>query len=111
MDNVKTTVRDIITEGDYVRERLLDALLKDARQEAALPQSIQAHGFRVIEPVAIAYETRERNVELYVLYGRATNSKIMAIKMVRNRTGLGLKESKDIVDNLPTIIAQRDITL
>jgi ribosomal protein L7/L12 len=36
----------------------------------------------------------------------AGNSKILAIKEVRQATSLGLKESKDLVDGAPAIVAQ-----
>jgi hypothetical protein len=39
-----------------------------------------------------------------VIIGYPTGQKIYAIKAVRHVTGLGLKEAKEIIDNIPTEI-------
>ena len=53
-------------------------------------------------PVAAAVEITEFNVEL----SDAGASKINVIKVVREITGLGLKEAKDLVDGAPKVIKE-----
>lgn len=53
-------------------------------------------------PVAAAVEVTEFNVEL----SEAGASKINVIKVVREITGLGLKEAKDLVDGAPKVIKE-----
>jgi large subunit ribosomal protein L7/L12 len=42
-----------------------------------------------------------------ILNSILADKKIAVLKLVRNLTGLGLKESKDIVDNLPHILKEK----
>ena len=53
-------------------------------------------------PAAAAEEKDEFNVELTA----AGDSKINVIKVVREVTGLGLKEAKDMVDGAPQVIKE-----
>lgn len=47
----------------------------------------------------------------YVFDGKATTSKIYAIKYVRSRDGIGLREAKEYVEALPRVFADpKDIT-
>jgi len=43
----------------------------------------------------------EEKTEFSVIFTRAGDKKIQVIKVVRELTGLGLKEAKDLVDNPP----------
>ena len=51
-------------------------------------------------------ETPEEKDSYNVLLKAAGNQKIAVIKVVREVTGLGLKESKDMVDNAPKTIKE-----
>lgn len=48
----------------------------------------------------------EKNTFSIILNEILTDKKISVLKLVRTITGLGLKESKEIVDNLPSLIKE-----
>jgi large subunit ribosomal protein L7/L12 len=86
---------------DYIKNMtLLDAaaLVKELEEElgvsAAAPMAVAAAG---AGPAAAAEEKTEFNVVL----AEAGEKKIQVIKVVRELTGLGLKEAKDLVDGAP----------
>ena len=78
---------------------LMDAasLVKELEEElgvsAATPVAVAA----AAGPAAVAEEKTEFNVIL----AEAGEKKIQVIKVVRELTGLGLKEAKDLVDGAP----------
>ncbi|MDR0977680.1 MAG: 50S ribosomal protein L7/L12 [Endomicrobium sp.] len=53
--------------------------------------------------------TSEEKSEFSVVLTSAGTSKISVIKIVREITGLGLKESKDLVDSVPKIVKENVI--
>ena len=53
-----------------------------------------------------AAEAAEEKTEFDVVLKEAGASKLNVIKVVRNATGLGLKEAKDIVDNCPKTLKE-----
>jgi large subunit ribosomal protein L7/L12 len=55
----------------------------------------------VIAPPAVAEIVEEKTAFDIILTDVPADKKIAILKIVRNVTGLGLKESKDIVDNVP----------
>jgi large subunit ribosomal protein L7/L12 len=86
---------------DYIKNMtLLDAaaLVKELEEElgvsAAAPVAVAA---AAAGPAAAAEEKTEFNVVL----ADAGEKKIQVIKVVRELTGLGLKEAKDLVDGAP----------
>lgn len=86
---------------DYIKNMtLLDAatLVKELEQElgvsAAAPMAIPAVASG---PAAAA----EEKTEFDVVLTEAGEKKIQVIKVVRELTGLGLKEAKDLVDGAP----------
>lgn len=86
---------------DYIKNMtLLDAaaLVKELEEElgvsAAAPVAVAA---AAAGPAAVAEEKTEFNVIL----AEAGEKKIQVIKVVRELTGLGLKEAKDLVDGAP----------
>src|ERR671915_1318276 len=86
---------------DYIKNMtLLDAaaLVKELEDElgvsAAAPVAVAA---AAAGPAAAAEEKTEFNVVL----AEAGEKKIQVIKVVRELTGLGLKEAKDLVDGAP----------
>jgi large subunit ribosomal protein L7/L12 len=85
---------------DYIKNMtLLDAasLVRELEEElgvsAAAPVAVAA----AAGPAAAAEEKTEFNVVL----ADAGEKKIQVIKVVRELTGLGLKEAKDLVDGAP----------
>lgn len=86
---------------DYIKNMtLMDAaaLVKELEEElgvsAAAPVAVAA---AAAGPAAAAEEKTEFNVVLT----QAGEKKIQVIKVVRELTGLGLKEAKDLVDGAP----------
>jgi large subunit ribosomal protein L7/L12 len=85
---------------DYIKNMtLMDAaaLVKELEEElgvsAAAPVAVAA----AASPAAVAEEQTEFNVIL----AETGEKKIQVIKVVRELTGLGLKEAKDLVDGAP----------
>jgi large subunit ribosomal protein L7/L12 len=86
---------------DYIKNMtLMDAaaLVKELEEElgvsAAAPVAVASGGSGA---AAVAEEKTEFNVIL----AEAGEKKIQVIKVVRELTGLGLKEAKDLVDGAP----------
>lgn len=85
---------------DYIKNMtLLDAaaLVKELEEElgvsAAAPVAVTA--------VAAGPAAAEEKTEFNVVLTQAGEKKIQVIKVVRELTGLGLKEAKDLVDGAP----------
>ncbi|HYJ15553.1 MAG TPA: 50S ribosomal protein L7/L12 [Candidatus Limnocylindria bacterium] len=85
---------------DFIKNMsLMDAatLVKELEEElgvsAAAPVAVAAAG-----PAAAAVEEK---TEFNVVLAEAGEKKIQVIKVVRELTGLGLKEAKDLVDGAP----------
>ena len=85
---------------DYIKNMtLMDAaaLVKELEEElgvsAAAPVAVAAAG-----PAAAAAEEK---TEFNVILAETGEKKIQVIKVVRELTGLGLKEAKDLVDGAP----------
>jgi len=80
------------------------ALVKDLEQElgvsAAAPVAIAAVG-----PAAAAAPAVEKD-EFTVMLTGSGEKKIQVIKVVRELTGLGLKEAKDLVDGAPKAVKE-----
>jgi large subunit ribosomal protein L7/L12 len=55
---------------------------------------------------AAAVTQAEEKIEFNVILGSVGSSKINVIKIVREITGLGLKEAKDLVDGAPKIVKE-----
>jgi len=55
---------------------------------------------------AVAAEAVEEKTEFDVVLTNGGEKKINAIKVVREVTGLGLKEAKDAVENAPTVLKE-----
>ncbi|UVI29826.1 50S ribosomal protein L7/L12 [Paenibacillus spongiae] len=67
-------------------------------------------GVTAAAPVAVAAggaAVAEEQSEFDVILNSAGASKINVIKVVREITGLGLKEAKDLVDNAPKAIKEK----
>lgn len=73
---------------------LVKALEEEFGVSASAPMAVAA------APVAVA-EAAEEKTDFDVILASAGAEKIKVIKAVRELTGLGLKEAKDLVDNAP----------
>ena len=91
---------------DFIKNMtLLDAaaLVKELEEElgvsAAAPVAVAA----AAGPAAVAAEEK---TEFNVILAEAGEKKIQVIKVVRELTGLGLKEAKDLVDGAPKAVKE-----
>ena len=69
---------------------------------AAAPVAVAAAG-----PAAAAAPAAEEKTEFDVVLKGAGANKIAVIKVVRELTGLGLKEAKDLVDGAPKAVKEK----
>ena len=63
-------------------------------------------GVSAAAPVAVAGAAAEEKTEFDVVLANAGANKIKVIKVVRELTGLGLKEAKEIVDGAPKTLKE-----
>jgi large subunit ribosomal protein L7/L12 len=89
---------------------LLEAadLVKEIEKTFGVDTSIQASsGVATLLPASAVVEAVEEKVAFDILLTEVpADKKIAILKIVRNVTGLGLKESKDIVDNVPKLLKE-----
>jgi large subunit ribosomal protein L7/L12 len=90
---------------EQVKEFIKNMTLMDA---AALVKELEGElGVSAAAPVAVAAAAggaaapAEEKTEFNVILAEAGEKKIQVIKVVRELTGLGLKEAKDLVDGAP----------
>jgi large subunit ribosomal protein L7/L12 len=79
---------------------LVKALEVEFGVSASAPMAMAA------APVAAAAEEVEEQTEFDAILTSSGDQKIKVIKVVRELTGLGLKEAKDLVDNVPQPIKE-----
>ncbi|MEX0746062.1 MAG: 50S ribosomal protein L7/L12 [Phycisphaeraceae bacterium] len=87
---VGLTLKDAVDLGNYLKEEY--GIEPAAGAVAAAP--------------AAAAEEVEEKTEFDVILKAAGANKIKVIKVVREATGLGLKEAKDLVDGAPKAIKE-----
>jgi len=116
---IKSIVRGILRSGSETRQRQdrfngsgsfnqpstdqIDARI-DARMNSILEAKIDARiGFLLGSPVPgqIAIPAAEHKATFTVVLKDGGKNKINTIKVIREVTGLGLKDSKDLVDSVP----------
>ena len=88
---------------------LLEAaeLVKEIETVFGVDTSVSVASVGMAMPVAAAVEAVEEKTSFDVILQEvAADKKITVLKVVRNITGLGLKESKDIVDNVPKTLKE-----
>lgn len=78
---------------------LVKALEEKFGVSAAVPMAVAA-------PAAAGAPAAEEQTEFDVVLNGAGEKKIQVIKVVREITGLGLKEAKDLVDSAPKAVKQ-----
>ena len=74
--------------------------------EAEFGVSAAASAVAVAGPAAGPVEEVEEKTEFDVILKEIGSEKIKVIKTVRELTGLGLKEAKDVVDNAPKAVKE-----
>jgi large subunit ribosomal protein L7/L12 len=93
---------------EQVKDFIKNMTLMDA---AALVKELEEElGVSAAAPVAVAAAAAgpaaaaEEKTEFNVILAEAGEKKIQVIKVVRELTGLGLKEAKDLVDGAPKTV-------
>ena len=105
-----------ITTVERIAEQLDKLTLLEAAQLSKLLQ--EKWGVSAAAPVAVATApgaaaapagaaAAEEKTEFDVILGAAGDKKIQVIKVVRELTGLGLKEAKDLVDGAPKPVKEK----
>lgn len=79
---------------------LVKALEEEFGVSAAAPVAVAA------APAAGGADAADEQTEFDVILADAGASKMPVIKLVKDLTGLGLKESKELVDNAPSPIKE-----
>ncbi len=87
------TLKEAVDLGDYMKDTY--------GIEAAAGGAVMMAG-----PAGGAAEAEEEQTEFAVVVKSDGGQKIKVIKVVREATGLGLKEAKEMVDNLPAKIKE-----
>ena len=101
---------------EQIAEELNKLTLLEAAQLSKLLQ--EKRGVSAAAPMAVAAvpgaagaaaggATTEEKTEFDVILGAAGEKKIQVIKVVRELTGLGLKEAKDLVDGAPKPVKEK----
>jgi len=108
MSETKSYAAEIVSLGDKIvalslaQARALSEYLKEVHGlEAAAGGVMMAAA-----PAAAAAPAEEEKTEFDVVLTEAGANKIGVIKVVRELTGLGLKEAKDLVDGAPKTVKE-----
>ena len=99
-DKVVKLIEDVKSMTVLELSELVKALEEEFGVSAAAPVAVAA------APVAGAAPAAEEKTEFDVVLKSAGGNKIAVIKVVREITGLGLKEAKEVVDNAPKAVKE-----
>ena len=95
------TIEQILEAIEQVKVTELNELVKAAEEKFGVSASAP-----VMVAGAAAGAAAEEKTEFDVVLANAGASKVKVIKVVREVTGLGLKEAKDLVDNAPKTLKE-----
>lgn len=98
--NIEQIIEDIKSATVVELSELVSAIEEEFGVSAAAPVAVAAAGGAA--EGGAAEEKTEFDVELV----SAGDAKIKVIKVVREATGLGLKEAKELVDNAPKVVKE-----
>ena len=101
----KLSITEIIEAVKELTVLELNELVKAAEEEFGV--SAAAGMVMAAGPAAGAGEAAEEKTEFDVVLKEAGANKIAVIKVVRDFTGLGLKEAKDLVDGAPKTLKEK----
>ena len=95
------TIEQILEAIESMKVTELNELVKAAEEKFGVSASAP-----VMVAGAAAGGEKEKKTEFDVVLANAGASKVKVIKVVREITGLGLKEAKDLVDNAPKTLKE-----
>lgn len=99
-DKVLKLIEDVKALTVLELSELVKALEEEFGVSAAAPVAVAA------APVAAGAAAAEEKTEFDVVLTEAGANKIAVIKVVRELTGLGLKEAKELVDGAPKAVKE-----
>ena len=100
------TREEIIKAIEEMSVLELSELVKELEDKFGVSASAPAMAMPMPGAAAGAAEEEEEQTEFDVVLNSYGSNKIAVIKVVREVTGLGLKEAKELVDNLPKPIKE-----
>lgn len=95
------TIEQILEAIESMKVTELNELVKAAEEKFGVSASAP-----VMVAGAAAGAAAEEKTEFDVVLANAGSSKVKVIKVVREITGLGLKEAKELVDNAPKTLKE-----
>ena len=98
--NIEQIIEDIKSATVVELNDLVKAIEDEFGVSAAAPVAVAAAGG------AAGGDAAEEKTEFDVELTSAGSAKIKVIKAVREATGLGLKEAKDLVDKAPAVVKE-----
>ncbi|HKM39899.1 MAG TPA: 50S ribosomal protein L7/L12 [bacterium] len=100
----KEEIIEVIKEMSVLElSELVKALEEEFGVSAAAPMAVAAP----VAGAAAAPEEEEEQTEFDVVLNAAGQKKIQVIKAVREITGVGLKDAKELVDSAPKAIKEK----
>ena len=90
-------------------ETLVNLTVKDVNELAAILKDeygIEPAASAVVMAAGGGAEAAEEKTEFDVILKSAGASKLAVVKLVKELTGLGLKEAKDVVDSAPSNVKE-----
>jgi len=103
MEDLKMTTQDFIEEIKKLSVLELNDLVKACEEEFGVSA---AAGVAVVAAGAVAGEAAAEKDEFDVELTEVGSEKVKVIKVVREVTGLGLKEAKEVVDGAPKVLKE-----
>lgn len=101
-----TTVETIVEQISGLTAIELSELKKALEEKFGVTAAAPVMGFAAAAPAAAAAPVEEEKTEFDAILADAGAQKLQVIKVVRELTGLGLKEAKDLVDGAPKPLKQ-----
>jgi large subunit ribosomal protein L7/L12 len=102
----KLSQEDILEAIDAMTVLELSEFIKAFEERYGVTAAAPAAVAMAAAPAAEAAEAAEEQTEFEVVLSEVGPNKIPVIKVVRELTGLGLKEAKDLVDAAPKAVKE-----
>ncbi len=99
-------VLNLIEEVKNLTVLELSDLVKALEEEFGVSAAAPVAAVAVAAPAAGGEAAAEEKSDFDVMLNEAGSQKIQVIKVVREITGLGLKDAKDLVDNAPKAVKE-----
>jgi ribosomal protein L7/L12 len=98
----------VLSEGGEPAKQYEEFVKNDRRLAQALPLAGFSKAERITHYIYLSEVAGVRAISYEIVLTASGPNKINIIKAVKDRTNLGLKECKDLVDNCPSLISSED---